>query len=153
MNDSGLLPPALAGFEARPKRPRRMPDFTDDNDGPDEIVATGDAFATVKGQRQADGLRFIRTGRQCFTLSYAYLPIPWWDATGLLLLEYPGLFTVRLVGKEPEALEPRISERRITWIRECDPAQAADLPVAVFRIDVLHAYPSRDAAGFDAGGK
>ena len=153
MDDSGLLSPALAGLEARPKQPRRKPDFTDDNDGPDEIVATGDAFATVKGQRHADGLRFIRPGRQCFTLSYNYLPIPWWDAPGLLLLEYPGLFTLRLTGKEPEALEPPISERRITWIRECDPDEAADLPIAVFRIDILHAYPSRDAAGFDAGGE
>jgi hypothetical protein len=74
-------------------------------------------------------------------------PIPWWEAPGLLLLEYPGFFTTALHGKSVVALEPLIIDRRLTWIRECDKAEAAGLPVAVFRIDILHAYPSREEDG------
>jgi hypothetical protein len=110
----------------------------------DELVATGDAYATVKGQRQADSLRFLRRKRRSFTMPYDYLPVPWWESPLLLLLEYPGFFTVALHGKNLDELEPRISNRHVTWLRECDEAEAAGLPLAVFRIDILHAYPSRE---------
>jgi hypothetical protein len=117
--------------------------ITPDDDG-DELVATGDAYATVKGQRQADSLRFLRSNRRSFTMPYDYLPVPWWESPALLLLEYPGFFTVALHGKTLDELEPRISDRRVTWLRECAEAEAAGLPLAVFRIDILHAYPSRE---------
>jgi hypothetical protein len=136
--DSGdpllLVKPALSA-----RRAIRPPD---DEDG--EMVATGDAYATVKGQRQAEGLRFLRLRRRSFAMPYDYRPIPWWESPGLLLLEYPGFFTTALHGKSVVELEPLIIDRRLTWIRECDKATAASLPVAVFRIDILHAYPSRE---------
>jgi hypothetical protein len=114
----------------------------DDND--EEVIATGDAYATVKGQRQADSLRFLRHNRRSFTMPYDYLPVPWWESPLLLLLEYPGFFTVALHGKSLDELEPRISNRQLTWLRECGEAEAASLPLAVFRIDILHGYPSRE---------
>jgi hypothetical protein len=110
----------------------------------DELVADGDAYATIRGQRQAEGLRFRRHRRRSFTMPYDYRPIPWWESPALLLLEYPGFFTTALHGKSVIELEPLIIDRRVTWLRECDEAAAASLPVAVFRIDILHAYPSRE---------
>jgi hypothetical protein len=113
-------------------------------EGDDELVAAGDAYATVRGLRHAEGLRFRRRGRRSFTMSYDYRPIPWWESPGLLLLEYPGFFTIALHGKCVAELEPLIIDRRVTWLRECGEAEAAGLPVAVVRIDILHAYPSRE---------
>lgn len=113
-------------------------------DDDDELVAAGDAYATVRGQRHAEGLRFVRQSRRTFTMLYDYRPIPWYDSPDLLLLEYPGFFTIALHGKSVVELEPLISDRRLTWLRECSPAEAAGLAVAVLRIDRLHAYPSRE---------
>lgn len=133
-----LVKPALV-----PKRAIIPPE------GDGDEVAAGDAYATVKGQRQADSLRFLRRKGRSFTMPYDYLPVPWWESPALLLLEYPGFFTVALHGKAVAELEPRISDRRVTWLRECDEAEAASVPVAVFRIVILHAYPSREA-GIDS---
>jgi hypothetical protein len=142
MDDADLL--LLAKPALRAKRPGMPPDG---DDGVDELVATGDAYATVKGQRHADILRFLRQRRRSFAMPYGYLPIPWWESPALLLLEYPGFFTVAMHGKSLDELERRISDKRVTWVRECDKAAAADLPLAVFRIDILHAYPSREEEG------
>jgi hypothetical protein len=117
-------------------------------DNGDVLVAEGDAYATVKGQRQAEGLRIIRRNRKSFTMNYDYRPLPWWDTPDLLLLEYPGFFTLALHGKNVVELEPLIVDRRLTRVRECGEA-AAHLPIAVFRIKILHAYPSREEEDFD----
>lgn len=120
--------------------------------GDDEEFGPGDAYANIKGQRQSLDLRFHRHGRFSFAMPYGYMPIPWWDGPTLLLLEYPGIYTVALRGKNPVGLMPLLAERRLTWIRECDPAADATLPIAVFRIDILSFYPSRewfDIDGFD----
>ena len=129
-----LVKPALQA-----RRAIRPPEGEDD-----ELVAAGDAYATVRGLRHAEGLRFRRQRQRSFTMPYDYRPIPWWESPGLLLLEYPGFFTVSLHGKGVAELEPLISDRRVTWLRECDDAEAATLPIAVFRIDILQAYPSRE---------
>jgi hypothetical protein len=126
----------------KPATPARKPGMPDGDDG--EVVADGDAYATVKGLRHAEGLRFIRRNRRCFTMPYDYRPLAWWDSPTLLLLEYPGFFTAALTGKGVAGLEPLIIDRRITWLRECTEAAAVSLPIAVFRIDILHAYPSRE---------
>ena len=61
---------------------------------PEETVAPGKAFATVTGQRQAPALEFI-----CATANPFQYPMPACRCCGgirpaLILLEYPGLFTV-----------------------------------------------------------
>jgi hypothetical protein len=120
------------------------PDGGDPIDDNAELVAPGDIYATAGGQRVAVALRFIRTNLRSFSVPYAYLPLLWWQPPGSLLIEYPGLFTVSLRGKELDELHRRIADHRVTWIREFDPAQAAAMATAVTRIDILHAYPSRD---------
>jgi hypothetical protein len=134
----------------KPTLPARRASIPPEGDD-DELVATGDAYATVKGQRQAEGLRFRRLRRRSFAMLYDYRPIPWCESPGLLLLEYPGFFTTALHGKSVVELEPLIIDRRVTWIRECDKAASAGLPVAVFRIDILHAYPSREEEAIGPG--
>lgn len=105
----------------------------------------GDIYATVMGQRSASVLRFIRRSGKPFSMPYALLPIVWGDyLPGVVLMEYPGLFTVRLRGKGLEPLEEHLSERRVTWIRACDQAAATPLPLAVTGIDLLRTYPSRE---------
>jgi hypothetical protein len=115
----------------------------------EEESAADDAYGTVKGQRVAATLRLIRRNGKPVSLPYAYLPIVWGDdLPGLVLIEYPGLFTVRLAGDcDLGPLEELLSEHRVTWIRECDEATARSLPLAVTRIDLIRYYPSREVAG------
>jgi hypothetical protein len=112
-------------------------------------AAAGDAYATVKGQRTASTLRLLRANGKPVSIPYAYLPIIWGDhLPGLVLIEYPGLFTARLAGDcDLGPLEELLAEHRVTWIRECSQAEAARLPLAVTRIDLLRFYPSREVAG------
>ena len=107
------------------------------------------AYGVVKGQRTATTLRLIRKNRKPVTLPYAYLPIIWGDyLPELVLIEFPGLFTARLTGfPDLSPLEELLSEHRVTWIRACSQAEAAPLPLAVTRIDLLRYYPPREAAG------
>lgn len=110
--------------------------------------AAGDAYGTVKGQRTATTLRLIRRNGKPVSIPYAYLPIIWGDhLPGLVLIEYPGFFTVRLIGEDITPLEELLAEHRVTWIRECSEAEASALPVAVTRIDLIRFYPSREVAG------
>jgi hypothetical protein len=112
----------------------------------DEAVALGHAYATAKGQRQADTLQFRRKDKSSFAMPYGYRPIAWWYPTDTILVEYPGFFTVSLTGINLEELYHRISDQRVTWIRECEPSLATSLPIAVTRIEIIRAYPSRDEA-------
>jgi hypothetical protein len=108
-------------------------------------AAAGDAYATVMGQRTAGSLKFIRSTGKPVSLPYALLPLVWGDyLPTVLLVEYPGYFTVRLRGVGLDPLEQLITERRVTWIRACTEDEAARLPVAVTGIDLLHYYPSRE---------
>ena len=111
----------------------------------DELVEAGNAYAVARGTRQPATLRFLRQdGRLLFAMPYAFHPIIWLESDALLLLEYPGCFTVILAGAKLATLEARLSEYRVTWIRRCDPATAATLPVAVTCIERMHRYPSRE---------
>jgi hypothetical protein len=83
-------------------------------------------------------------------MPYGYRPIIWGHPPDTILVEYPGFFTVALSCKGQDELFKRISDQRVTWIRECSEALAADLPVAVTRIEILRSYPSRDAGVNDA---
>lgn len=132
-----LTKPAL-----RPKQLIAPPKGIDE---PEEEIAAGDAYATVKGPRHAGGVYFIRRKRISFAMDYGYLPIPWLVSPALLLLEYPGCFTVFLHGKGLDQLVPLVIERRLTWLRECDKAAAAHLPVGIFLIERQQVYPSREA--------
>jgi hypothetical protein len=118
--------------------------ITPEGNDEEELVAAGDAYATVKGQRHAEGLTFLRRGRRDFSMLYDYRPIPWVESPALLLLEYPGFFTAALHCKGAGGLVPLVVDRRITWVRECSRAETADVSIAIFRIDILHAYPSRE---------
>ena len=118
---------------------RPMPDQRQD-----ETVALGNAFATVKGQRTAEALEFRRKDGSSFVMPYGYRPILWGHPPDALLIEYPGFFTVALTCKGLSELFKRIGEQRVTWVRECDGLLAADLPVAVTRIEILRSYPSRE---------
>ena len=109
----------------------------------------GIAYGCVKGQRTANLLRLIRRQGKPVTIPYAFLPIVWGDwLPHLVLIEWPGLFTARLAaGCDLGPLEARIADYRVTWIRECDAAEVAALPLAVTRIDLIRYYPSREVAG------
>jgi len=110
---------------------------------PDD-VAPGDIYATAGGNRQAASLRFIWKDRRRVSVPYAYLPLIWWESAGVIVVEYPRLFSVRLEGKELEELYRRIADQRITWVREFDQHQAAAMAAAVTRMDILRSYPSRE---------
>lgn len=116
---------------------------------PDEAVAPGHAYAIAKGQRAAESLQFRRRDGSSFAIPYGYRPILWGHPPDSILIEYPGFFTVALTCKGYDELFQRICDQRVTWIRECDETLAADLPVAVTRIEILRSYPSREV-GIDA---
>jgi hypothetical protein len=149
MSDNALLSPLLTRFDARAKRPDNPTEPAGD-DG--EQVARGETYATVKGQRVAHSIEFIPRDADPFVIPYAYLPLLWPRRPNILLIEYPILFTVRLRGKEPDAVKRLIRDQRIVWIRECSEAEAAALDVAITSIDILRIYPSREA-GIDPHGK
>jgi hypothetical protein len=134
MDGNSLLPDVLTRFGAKPKP----------NDSDDETVAPGNAYAVARGPRQPPALKFIRSTGRSFSLSYGYLPIPWWETPDALLIEYPGLFTVSLAGLDLAVLQARLCDYRVTWIRECDPSSASLLPSVVTRIEIIHTYPSRE---------
>lgn len=110
----------------------------------DEAVAQGNAYATVKGQRIAEALEFIREDGSSVVMPYGYRPILWAHPPAVILIEYPGFFTVALACKGFDELRRLLREQRVTWIRECGDALAAGLPVAVTRIEFLRSYPSRE---------
>lgn len=113
----------------------------------DELIEAGNAFAVARGTRAPPALRFLLPGGKGFAMPYAYQPIVWGESPELVLLEYPGFFTVILAGLELGQLEARLIERRVTWIRQCSEAEAARLPAAVTRIARMHRYPSREVDG------
>ena len=112
-------------------------------------VGDGIAYGSVKGQRTANLLRLIRRQGKPVTMPYGFLPIVWGDwLPRLVLIEWPGFFTARLAaGCDLSPLEALIAEYKITWIREFDAAEAASMPLAVTRIDLIRRYPSREVAG------
>ena len=143
MDDSDTLP-FPTRLDAKPKR--RV--ASSDNGQPEETTEPGNAYATTRGLRAAPALRFLHPdGRLNFAMPYGYLPIVWGDSPSLILLEYPGFFTVTLAGKNLGVLETRLCDQRVTWIRECDQVLAAVLQVAVTRIEIIRTYPSRNDAG------
>ena len=111
----------------------------------DELVAPGDIYASTHGPRLALAIEFIARDGRSFAVPYSYLPILWWHPPALLTIEYPGLFSVLLHGKELAELHRRIKDHRITWLREFSEHQADALASAVTRIEILKAYPSREA--------
>jgi hypothetical protein len=143
MDDTDLLTAVRVRRELRPKLP-------EGDDGADELVGEGDAYACVKGQRVASAIEFIPRDGDPFIIPYGYLPLLWPKRPDTLLVEYPTLFTVQLQGKHLDVLKQRIRDQRVIWIRACDEVTAARLPVAVTRIEILRAYPSREA-GSDGG--
>jgi hypothetical protein len=110
-----------------------------------ELAAPGNVYATVTGQRQAIAIEFIRKDSSSFTVPYACLPLLWWQPPGSLIIEYPGLFSVLLAGKELDELHRLVKDHRVTRIREFDEHQAASLASVVTRLDIIRAYPSREA--------
>ena len=139
MADNVLPSPFLSRVDSRQKRDSEAPPSDE------EQIAAGDAYAAIVGPRQALALKYIRRDGRIVTVPYAYLPLLWLQpAASLLLVEYPGLFTVALRGSNLTGLEARITERRVTWVRECSEAEAVCLPLAVTRIDILRVYPSRE---------
>ena len=127
------------------------PDGGQPVDDADELVAPGDIYATTSGPRLALAIEFIGKDGRSFTVPYSYLPLLWWKPPGSLIIEYPGIFSVMLLGKELDELHRRIKDQRITWIREFDDHQAAALSSVVTRIEILRAYPSREAGNGGGG--
>ena len=134
MPDSDLLPRFTSRFDGKPE-----PAAPEEDE-----IASGAAYATVTGQRTAKALEFIRQSGQSFTVPYGYAPLLWWNPPGLLLIEYPGLFTVALRGKQLGGLQRLLRDMRVAWIRESDAIEALSLPVAVTGIEIIQAFPSRD---------
>jgi hypothetical protein len=116
----------------------------------DEAVALGNVYATAKGQRNAEAIEFRRKDGTSFSMPYAYRPILWGNPPASILIEYPGFFTVALTVVGHGELLKRLGAQQVTWIRECDETLAASLPVAVTRIEILRAYPSREV-GTESG--
>jgi hypothetical protein len=116
----------------------------------DEAVALGNVYATAKGQRAAEAIEFRRKDGTSFTMPYGYRPILWGHPPASILVEYPGFFTVALTVVGHGELLKRLGAQQVTWIRECDESLAASLPVAVTRIEILRAYPSREV-GTESG--
>lgn len=133
-SDIFTLPPRVAA-KALPKHSGK------------EEIAPGNAYASTGGQAAAHNLEFIRRDGNSFTLPYSYAPILWWKPPGLLLIEYPGLFSVTLKGRDLGELQRRIRDRRITWVRECEEAVAELVPSAVVRIAIAGFFPSHDSGG------
>ncbi len=142
MHGSSVLTRPDRRLDARARGPAGELDGDED---PDERVAPGDTYATVLGQRVAGSIEFIPRHDDPFIVPYGYLPLLWPMRPECLLIEYPTLFTVRLRLKGLDVLTRRIRDQRVTWIRECSQAEAAALPVAVTRIEILRTYPSREA--------
>lgn len=135
----------LLPFAARhdPKPKPGVPPEGDDT--PEELVAPGQAFATVTGQRSATALEFIRRDGRAFCMPYSYAPLLWWQPPGVLILEYPGFFSVVLRGSHLSGLYRRIRDRRVTWICETGEIDAAGT-AAIHSLEILHAFPSREDA-------
>ena len=111
--------------------------------GDDELIEAGNAYAVVRGTRTPVSLRFLLPGGKSFAMPYAFHPIIWHESPELILIEYTGFFTVILAGLRLDPLQARLCDHRVIWIRQCDPVDAASLPVAVTRIERMHHYPSR----------
>jgi hypothetical protein len=122
---------------------RRIPE-PEPYEQPGEDVALGNAYATVKGQRNAGYLEFRLKDGTSFAMPYGYRPIVWKDPPDAILIEYPGFFTVYLACEGHDELFRRIADQRVTWIRECAESISGTLPVVVTRIEILRAYPSRE---------
>jgi hypothetical protein len=117
----------------------------DGGDETDELVAPGKIYATTNGPRLALAIEFIGKDGRSFTVPYSYLPLLWWKPNDSIIIEYPGLFSVLLKGKELDELHRRVKDQRITWIREFDEREAEALSSAVTRIEILRVFPSREA--------
>jgi hypothetical protein len=128
-----------------------MPDGADDEE--ETEVGPGNAFGAVTGQRTAQALDFHCRDDQAFSVPYLFGPITWRQGAHAVILEYPSLFSVLLRGQNLEALRQRIRDRKIAWIRECEPEEAESLPMAVTAIRILDVYPSRLGGGLDAIGE
>jgi hypothetical protein len=140
MHDNGN---ELVPFAVRVAGGDKLPD-----DGPadaGELAAPGNVYATVTGPRLALSIEFARRDGSSFCVPYACLPLLWWRPPGRLIVEYPGLFSVLLRGKELDELRRLIKDQRVTRIREFDEHDAAALASVVTRIDILRAFPSREA--------
>jgi hypothetical protein len=141
MDDSHVLP--FTGREdGRRKRGGGSGGPPDDGDADGVLIAKGNVYASVCGQREAVMLEFIRQDGHSFSVPYHRQPLIWWHPPDTIILEYPGIFSVLLRGKNLEELHGRINDRRVTWVRECDDSVAAALPMAVTRIEIIRAYPS-----------
>jgi hypothetical protein len=123
-------------------------------DGQEETIAPGAVFAVTTGGRLAQALQFIRPDGCSFSVPYSYAPLLWWHPPGTILLEYPGLFSVILQGDDLAELHRRILDRKVVWVRACEPEQAKH-PSAVTRLAILRAFPSREGddgiSGFTGG--
>ena len=148
MSDSNVLSPFLTRFDAKAKRPDVPPEPIGDDD---EVIAPGDAYAAVTGQRIALAIEFIPRDGDAFVIHYADILVLWIRQPDTLLIEYRNLFTVGLRVKGFDSFKRLLRDQRITRITECSEAEAAGLEVAITRIDILRIYPSREA-GIDPNG-
>ena len=141
MDDSGELLPFASRLDGKPRLP------PDAEEPPDELVAPGQAFATVTGQRTATALEFIRRDGRAFCVPYAYAPLLWWQPPGSLVIEYPGVFSVVLRGCNLAGLYRRVRDKRVTWI--CETGEIDATGTAVTSIEIVHAFPSRETGAGD----
>jgi hypothetical protein len=147
MDDSNVLtPPFTARLDAKPKRAREpSPPPEPETQPPDEVIAQGNAYATVHGQRIALNLEFIWRDGTSVVMPYACLPLLWWNPPRALVVEYRSALCLMLQGiTDIGPLKRLIQDQRVTWIRECGEAEAAALPLAITSIALLDAYPSAE---------
>ncbi len=138
-DNNGNGPIALAG-DAGPADQASGSEPAED----DIKVAAGDIYASVRGTRLAIAIEFIRQDGRSFSVPYSYLPLLWWHPPGLLLIEYPNLFSVLLKAREIDDLRRRIRDQRIIWVREIGQREAERLASAVTSIEIIRFFPSRE---------
>lgn len=142
VDDSQIL-----SFAARHRSGTELPE--EPSGDKEAIVAPGNAYATLAGQRRAISLEYRLLSGNGFVVPYAYRPLLWWqpasmDGKDSIIVEYPSLFSVLLSGHHLVALYQRLMDHRVTWVRECSEVESLELGLAITRMEILRCYPSRE---------
>jgi hypothetical protein len=129
----------VAQKEAVSLPPAKVPEESREGDD----IAKGDAWRSVRGERQALQLVFVFRDGEDFSMPYALLPSIWSGPGGSFLIEYPQ-FTVWLRGRNLADLKQAVRRHQITQVREVDGLLAAALPGAVTSLEIVDWFPSRE---------
>ncbi len=138
--------PAILPFTTRTSAALKPIVSPEEKDPASEWVDPGQAFAVVTGGRSAVTCEFIRRDGSSFSMPYSYAPLLWWHPPGLLILEYPGFFSVTLRGSHLVELHRRLRDRKVTWVCETGVIETTDV-ASITSLEIVHQFPSRERPG------